>query len=105
VSATGVAADTAPEIAVNGETTATAYGRAMHATYDYGPGFEREFTLENGQRADAVNLETREVLELKPNNPRQIRLGTRQVQGYVDQLNQEFPGTPFTGRVVTYDRP
>jgi type I site-specific restriction endonuclease len=45
------------------------------------------------------------VIELKPNNPRAIRLGMRQVQGYADQLNQEFPGTPFTYRVVTYGQP
>jgi hypothetical protein len=61
--------------------------------------------LENGQRADAVNLETREVVELKPNNPRAIREGTRQAQRYAEQLNQESPGTPFTYRVETYDAP
>lgn len=88
-----------------GESSAAAYGRAMHASYNYGPGFEKEFTLESGQRVDAVNFDTREVVELKPNNPRAIRLGTRQVQGYADQLNQEFPGTPFTYRVVTYGQP
>jgi Restriction endonuclease fold toxin 9 len=88
-----------------GESTAAAYGRAAHAAYDYGPGFEKEFVLENGQRADAVNLETREVVELKPNNPRAIRLGTRQAQGYADQLNQEYPGEPFTYSVQTYDAP
>ena len=88
-----------------GENAYTAYGRAVHAGYDYGPGFEPEFKLENGQRADAVNLETREVLELKPNNPSAISRGLRQVQGYAQQLNKEFPGTPFTYKVVTYDRP
>ncbi|WP_353650324.1 RHS repeat-associated core domain-containing protein [Nakamurella sp. A5-74] len=98
-------AETPPDIATNGETSATAYGRMMHKAYDYGPGFEREVTLQNGLRADAVNFETREVLELKPNNPRAIRTGTRQVQRYVDQLNKESPGTPFSGRVVTYDGP
>jgi len=96
----------ADAVAVNGETAATAYGRAMHQTYDYGPGFRREFELDSGRRADAVNLQTREVIELKPNNPRQIRQGNQQLQGYIDELNQMYPTGPwFTGRVETYDRP
>ena len=46
--------DAVPAI-TSGETAATAYGRAAHAAYDYGPGFVKEVTLENGKRADAVN--------------------------------------------------
>jgi hypothetical protein len=99
-----VATEEAPA-AINGETSATAYGRAIHQATDYGPGFEKEFTLENGQRVDAVNFETREVIELKPNNPRAIARGLNQVQGYAQQLDQEFPGDPFTYSVQTYDRP
>jgi hypothetical protein len=67
--------------------------------------FEKEFTLENKQRVDAVNFETREVIELKPNNPRAIARGESQAAGYAEQLTKEFPGDPFTYRVVTYDRP
>jgi len=54
---------------------------------------------------DAINFETREVLELKPNNARAIRLGERQLEGYIAKLNEQFPGDPWIGRVVTYDRP
>lgn len=43
-------------VARGGETAATAYGRIVHKVYEYGPGFEKEFTLENGQRVDAVNF-------------------------------------------------
>jgi hypothetical protein len=100
-----VAAEEAGAVVRGGETAATAYGRAIHASYDYGSGFRPEFRLANGQRADAVNLGTREVVELKPNNPAAIARGERQVAGYAQQLNQEFPGDPFTTRVVTYDRP
>lgn len=50
-----------------------------------------------------MNETTREVIELKPNNPRAIRKGQTQVQGYVDEL-QETTGQPWTGRVETYDR-
>lgn len=101
-----VAANTAERVAVNGETTATKLGREMHASWDYGPGFEKEFRLPSGKRVDGINFETRQVVELKPNNPRQIRLGQRQVDGYVDELNQAYPGdSPWPGSVVTYGAP
>jgi len=96
--------DIAEKAAVNGETTATKLGRQMHASWDYGPGFQKEFTLRAGGRVDAINFDTREVLELKPNNPRQITLGNKQLAGYIAKLNEQFPGKPWTGRVVTYDK-
>ena len=100
-----VAAKTVPK-AVNGETAATAYSRLMHQTYNYGPGFRREFPLNSGRRADAVNIRTREVIELKPNNPRQIRQGNQQPQSCIDELNDMYKTGPrWTGRVETYDRP
>lgn len=100
----GVAANTAETVAINGEMAATAFGRQMHATWDYGPGFVPEFTLKAGGRVDGINFGTREVIELKPNNPRAIRLGNQQLEGYLAKLNVQFPGEPWTGRVVTYDR-
>jgi len=66
-------------------------------------GFEREFRLPSGRRADAVNLETREVLELKPNNPRALQRGQTQLEGYLKELEQTYGGE-WTGRVVPYDR-
>ncbi|GAA1250398.1 RHS repeat-associated core domain-containing protein [Janibacter melonis] len=89
--------------AVNGETSATRRGREMHKNWDYGPGYVKEFRLKSGKRVDALNAETRHVQELKPNNPRAIRQGQRQVQGYVDELNTMYPKGPrWTGSVVTY---
>ena len=70
-----------------------------------------EFTLENGKRPDFINLQSRLVLELKPNNPRAISLGNKQAQGYADEINNfgglpgvaSGPGTqPFTTEVITY---
>jgi RHS repeat-associated protein len=84
-----------------GETAATRAGRAAHKAFDPGPGFQKEFRLPSGRRPDAVNFETKQVLELKPNNPKAIRGGERQVQQYVDELNELYGGG-FTGRVVTY---
>lgn len=94
-----------PGVVRGGETAATRYGREIHKRFDYGPGFEREVRLASGRRADAVNFETREIVELKPNNPRAIALGRRQLGRYADELNREFPGRPFTTRVQTYERP
>jgi len=48
-----------------------------------------------------VNFETRQVLELKPNNPKAIGRGQRQLQRYIDELNEVYGGG-WTGRVVTY---
>lgn len=88
---------------VNGETSATALGRKMHQDWDYGPGFVPEYRLPSGARVDAINFETREVVELKPNNDRAIRLGQSQLDRYISELNQQFPGdTPWTGRIETY---
>jgi hypothetical protein len=84
-----------------GETVATRAGRAAHKAFDPGPGFQKEFRLPSGRRPDAVNFETKQVLELKPNNPRAIQRGERQVQQYVDELNEAYGGG-FTGKVVTY---
>jgi RHS repeat-associated protein len=99
------AENAAAKAATRGETAWTKLGREMHAAWNYGPGFTKEFRLDNGQRADAVNLVTREVVELKPNSQRAISAGYRQLAGYIRQLNEEYPGgTPWTGRVETYDR-
>jgi hypothetical protein len=45
------------------------------------------------------------MAKLKPNNPAAIARGLRQVRGYASQLDKEFPGDPFTYRIVTYNRP
>jgi hypothetical protein len=85
-----------------GDSPAAQYGRQMHAQQEYPDGFEKEQTLESGQRVDALNRTTREVIELKPNNARAIARGPKQLQGYIDELNRTEPGRPWTGRVMTY---
>ena len=44
------------------------------------------------------------MLELKL-NPRATGLGNQRMEGYIGELNEMFPGSPWTGKVVTYDRP
>ncbi|MDZ4865251.1 MAG: RHS repeat-associated core domain-containing protein [Gemmatimonadota bacterium] len=94
---------TAPACAcTGGETPATARGRDAHKNYNPGSGYQKEVTLPSGRRADAVNPTTRDVRELKPNNPRGIRRGQRQVEGYRKEL-EEPTGQPWTGGVDTYE--
>ena len=86
-----------------GDSPAAQYGRMMHEQQEYPEGFTKEEPLESGKRVDAINRTTREVIELKPNNARAIARGVKQLQGYIDELNETEPGSrPWTGRVMTY---
>ena len=80
-----------------GETAATRLGRQVHRDWDYGPGYVKEYRLPSGRRVDALNEDTMHIYELKPNNPRAIREGYRQLQRYLDEL-----GPGWTGDVITY---
>lgn len=51
---------------------------------------------------DAYNPETRDVIEIKPNTPRQIKRGEKQVQDYCAECNEVY-GPGHTGRVQTYE--
>jgi hypothetical protein len=100
-----IAAEEAAVVVRGGESAAAAYGREVHAAWDYGPGFVKEFRdLSSRARPDAVNLTTREVVELKPDTPAAIRRGQAQLRRYAAELNQEYPGPPFTKRLLTYPR-
>jgi Restriction endonuclease fold toxin 9 len=85
----------------NGETEATKRGRQEHKDWDPGEGFKKEVKLPSGKRADAVNHETQEVKELKPDNPRAIKRGERQVEEYRREL-EEAEGGSWKGTVETY---
>jgi hypothetical protein len=86
-----------------GESSAAARGRQVHKSWDHGPGFEPEFRLPSGRQVDGIKFQTRHVVGLKPNNPRAIRGGQRQLDDYLAELNREYPGAPWTGRVETYN--
>ena len=53
--------------------------------------------------ADAVNWEKRDVKELKPDNPRAVRRGEKQLEGYKQEL-EETTGEEWTGQVETYKK-
>ena len=77
-------------------------GRNAHTERTYPPGFEKEVSLPSGKRMDAYNEKTKEIIELKPNNPRAIQRGETQVEDYCAECDEVF-GPGHTGRVETYD--
>lgn len=85
-----------------GESEATKRGRQAHADWQPGEGYEKEVRLPSGKRADAVNFEKQDVKELKPNNPRAIKRGEKQVETYRSEL-EEKQGGQWTGKVETYE--
>jgi RHS repeat-associated protein len=84
----------------NGENESTASGREAHKWWQPPEGYDTNFQFANGLKPDAINFDTQDILELKPNNPAAIRLGNQQVQGYINAAQQQFGGT-WTGSVVT----
>lgn len=85
-----------------GETEATKRGRQVHTDWQPGEGYEKEVRLPSGRRADAVNTEKKDVKELKPDNPRAIKRGEKQVETYRREL-EEWRGGKWTGQVETYE--
>ncbi|HZI05908.1 MAG TPA: hypothetical protein VEZ71_17895 [Archangium sp.] len=85
-----------------GETEAAKRGRQAHTDWQPGEGYEKEVRLPSGRRADAVNAEKKDVKELKPNNPRAIKRGEKQVETYRREL-EERRGGQWTGQVETYE--
>ena len=85
-----------------GENPFASAGRQAHQQEPYPEGFEREVSLPSGRRMDAYNADTREVIELKPDNPRAVQRGERQVEQYCLECDRVY-GPGHTGRVQTYD--
>jgi hypothetical protein len=78
-------------------------GREAHKNYEntLGEGYDFNKALPSGKRPDAIDAENRIVRELKPGNPRAIRRGERQVEGYKKELEQ-MTGEKWTSHVDTY---
>lgn len=79
-------------------------GQEAHKAEQYPPGFVKEKQLPSGKKMDAYNAETKEVIELKPNNPSAVRKGQRQVDQYCKECDKEY-GPGHKGTVRTYDPP
>ena len=83
-------------------------GRNQHKNYNpypgvpQGPGtWQREVTIPGVGRADAVNWMTNEIGELKPNNPRAIAKGLKQLVCYKKGM-QNWKGGNWTTKLDTY---
>lgn len=85
-----------------GETPFTKAGRRAHQEEPLPEGFERDSRLPSGKRMDGYNADQKKVIELKPNNPKAIRRGEKQVEGYCKECDQQY-GPGHAGSVQTYD--
>lgn len=64
--------------------------------------YEHDVRLPSGQRPDAVDFESSLVRELKPDNPRAIRLGMKQLARYLREL-QRLTGKKWTSFLDSYE--
>jgi hypothetical protein len=72
-------------------------GQQMHAAYKadlHNPakGLYKEYNGIKGIRPDFVDFNTKTIYELKPNNPRQINEGTKQLEMYKEKFKQKYGG-------------
>src|SRR5262249_21238484 len=92
---------TKPAEPKHGENIYTRAGRKAHIEEPLPPGFQRSVRLPSGKEMDGYNPDTREVIEIKPNNSRAIRRGEKQVQEYCAEGDQAY-GSGHTARGQTY---
>ena len=67
------------------------YGQYMHRLYHLGEE-GKEYSKIKGIRPDFVEVKTRTIYELKPNNPRAIKRGHKQLETYKKRFEQEYGG-------------
>ncbi len=86
-----------------GESAAAARGREAHKNYEntLGGGYEFNKALPSGKRPDAIDVENKIVRELKPDNPRAIKRGEKQLEGYRSEAEKNFGGQ-WTSKLDTY---
>ena len=88
--------------ASGGEPPQLARGKRAHKEEPVLPGERAEVPTPSGKRMDRYNEETGHIREIKPDNPRAIRQGEKQVEGYRREM-EEAAGRPHTGEVTPYD--
>lgn len=54
------------------------------------------------EATDRITVKYNIIYELKPNNPRAIARGEKQLQEYTDLAKEAFPGRDWTGEIITY---
>jgi RHS repeat-associated protein len=100
------AAEARGQCPTSGETFWTQNGRRAHERYrlTLGGGYEFDQRLPSGRRPDATDYLNRVVRELKPDNPRAIREGNRQLEQYRQELQRERGGN-WTSHLDLYTPP
>lgn len=80
-------------------------GKKVHKEYKTGDVDNitkfKEYVLPSGKRVDYIDFETKTVYELKPHNPNQIRNGNKQLQNYLEEIENVF-GEGWTSVLDTY---
>jgi RHS repeat-associated protein len=61
-------------------------GQEMHKAYKVGENGRKEFRLASGKRIDFLDLINGIIYELKPNNPRAVKMGEKQLKNYLEEL-------------------
>ena len=61
----------------------------------------KEYRLPSKKRIDFIDFETKTIYELKPYNPNQIKNGTKQLKGYLEEVESLF-GPGWTTVLDTY---
>lgn len=83
-------------------------GKQIHKSYKMGEVIlnkkTKEFVLPSGRRIDFLDRVNGKVYELKPNNPRAIREGQKQLQRYIEELKTipRFKDIQWEGILETY---
>jgi len=78
------------------------HGQEMHKNYMVTEALaglgKKEFRLPSGKRIDFLDVDNSIIYELKPNNPRSIASGQRQLQSYLDEIQSipKFQGTNWS---------
>ncbi len=85
-----------------GEPPQLAAGKRAHREEPILPGEQAEMPTPSGRRMDRYDEGQAHIREIKPNNPRQLRAGQRQVDGYRKEMEQKT-GRPHTTEVTPYD--
>jgi hypothetical protein len=84
------------------EPAPLARGKRAHSEEPVRPTEKSEVTTPSGKRMDRYDATNKHIREIKPDNPRQIKRGKKQVEQYRREM-EEATGEPHTGEVSTYD--
>ena len=62
----------------------------------------KEFRLDSGKRLDFIDLSSQTIYELKPNNPRGLAAGLKQLKIYIQDTEAQFGTTGWKGVLDLY---